>query len=193
MKNMVRQAHHDKRCHPELVEGSHRTTEFRRIASSFLLPLSTLCPLWLTVVFLVILAFSLTPAASEEARWKMIGKSKTDTLWYIDTETLSRVPGNIVSVWLKTVPAKAATDFLEGEESIESILKKIQARSFGDYEYTEGLWELDCSGERSRLLYFAAFNKQDKVITSSLTPDAEWSLIVCGSISETMHEKLCGH
>lgn len=146
-------------------------------------------------VLAVLLAILILPSASgatEGARWELIGKSSSGTLWYIDTETLSRLPGDIVSVWLKTLPEKTDTDFSEGEEDIGLILKKIQARNFGDYEYTEGLWELDCSKAASRLLYFAAFDRQEKIITSSLTPDAAWSQIVHGSVSETMHETLCG-
>lgn len=142
-------------------------------------------------LLLMMLIFSVFAAASEEGRWKLIGESKTETLWYIDTETLSRPFGDVISVWLKTIPAKTDTDFLEGEESTEVILKKVQTRNFGGYEYTLGLWEIDCSKGISRILYFAAFNKQDETIASSLTPDAEWSFTVSGSVSEVMHEKLC--
>ncbi len=147
----------------------------------------------LSVTLLMILIFpAFAAAASEEGRWELIGKSRTETLWYIDAENLSRPSSDVISVWLKTVPAKTDTDLLEGEESTEIILKKIQTRNFGGYEYTLGLWEIDCSKGIFRILYFAAFNKRDETIASSLTPDAEWSFTVSGSVSEVMHEKLCG-
>lgn len=145
---------------------------------------------WPAVIILSLtLVFSAESMASE--RWKFIGKSKTETLWFVDIESLSGLPASIISVWLKSIPARTDTDFLEGEESTEVILKKIQERNFGDYEYTEGLWELDCSRVLFRLLYFAAFNKRNVIIASSLTPEAEWSSIVHGGVSETMYETLC--
>lgn len=145
----------------------------------------------ITVLSLLTLAPSSARAESDEGRWKLIGKSKTDTLWYIDTSTLSRPSKDIVSVWVKTVPAKTDKEFLEEEESIANILKKIQARSFGDYEYTEALWEVNCSTATFRLLYFAAYNNRDEMITSILTPAAEWSSIVDGSVAETLREAVC--
>ncbi len=146
-----------------------------------------------SAIFLLVMMFASVAMSSKDGKWKLIGKSKTETLWYIDTESLSGRPGSIISVWVKAVPARADTDFLEGEESTELILKKIQQRNFGDYEYTEGLWELDCPRAMFRLLYFAAFNKLDEVIASILTPQAEWSSIVHGGISETTYESLCYH
>lgn len=130
-------------------------------------------------------------AESEEGRWELIGKSRTDTCWYIDTETISYSSRGIVSAWVKTVPDKATTDYGEDVERTEGILRKIQERYFGDYEYTEGLWELDCSKNMFRLLYFCAYNKKDEIITSSLTSDAEWSFIIPGSVGEIIQEAVC--
>ncbi len=148
-----------------------------------------LLSLWLFIFFV----FLSDPVHSEERNWRFIGTSKTETVWYIDIDNLDRLSGDIISVWLKTVPARTDADFVEGEENTESILKKIQARSFGDYEYTLGLWEMDCSKTVFRILYFAAYGKQDEVVASSLTTDAEWSSIVPGSVSETMYDRLCVH
>jgi hypothetical protein len=130
-------------------------------------------------------------ANSEEERWKLAGKSRTDTLWYIDTESISYPSKDVVSVWVKTVPENTATGYVEGTESTDDILKKIQEKYFGDYKYTEGLWELDCARSMFRLLYFCVYSKGNKVITSPLTPDAEWSSIIHGSVGESIQEAVC--
>lgn len=150
------------------------------------LPVKTMTAFFL--VFFLSLLFSY--ANAEERMWKLIGKSRTDTCWYVDPETISQ-PSDVVSVWVKSIPEKVDTDFLEVEERTEEILKKIQARNFGDYEFTEALWELDCSKTMYRILYFCAYNKNGDVITSSLTPDAEWLFILPESAGGTIKEAVC--
>jgi len=123
--------------------------------------------------------------------WKFIGKSRTGTSWYIDRETASKPSGDIITVWVKSIPEKVNVEYKEEEESTETILKKIQGNYFGDYEYTEGLWELDCTRTMFRLLYFCAYSKENKIITSHPSPDAEWSYIMQGSVGETIQEAVC--
>ena len=123
--------------------------------------------------------------------WKFIGKSRTDTSWYIDRETASGPSGDIITFWVKSIPEKVNTEYGGDEESTETILKKIQGKYFGDYEYTKGLWELDCAKNMFRLLYFCAYSKEDKIIASHITPDAEWSYIIQGSVGETIQEAVC--
>ena len=133
-------------------------------------------------------SFTTRPEAGE---WKFIGKSKTGTSWYIDKETASAPPGDIITVWVKSIPEKVNAEYEGEEESTETILKNIQGKYFGDYEYTEGLWELDCARTMFRLLYFCAYNKENKIISSHLTPDAAWSYIIHGSVGETIQEVVC--
>jgi len=126
-----------------------------------------------------------------EGEWKFIGKSRTGTSWYIDRETASGPSGDIITAWVKSIPEKVNTEYEGEEESPETILKKIQGKYFGDYEYTEGLWELDCARNMLRLLYFCAYNKENEIITSYLTPDAGWSYIIQGSVGEAIQEVVC--
>lgn len=146
----------------------------------------------ITSLIQVSIIVSLSPnAKAGEERWELIGKSMTDTLWYIDTETISQPSDDVVSVWVKCIPEKADTDFSEREETTEEILKKIQTRNFGDYGYTEGLWELECSKTMYRILYFCVYNRTGEIVTSTLTPDAEWSFIIPESVGETLLEAVC--
>jgi hypothetical protein len=137
------------------------------------------------------LGFPLSPAEPEEGRWRLIGRSTTDTHWYIDTETITHPSKDIVSVWVKSIPDTSRSSGVEGSKEIENILKQIQERYFGDYEATEGLWELDCSKTTFRLLYFSAYNSNGDTITFLLSPDAEWSFIMPGSVGETVREAVC--
>ncbi len=130
-------------------------------------------------------------AGSEEGRWKLFGRSMTGTLWYMDTETVTRPAENIVAVWVKSIPDKTSADDMEEKEKTEAVLKRIQEKYFGDYEYTDGLWELDCLKSLFRLLYFCAYNKNSGILTSRLAPDAEWSFTLPGSAGEALLEAVC--
>ena len=121
----------------------------------------------------------------------MFGKSLSGTLWYVDTETVSRPAENIVAVWVKSIPDKTRSSSTEEEEKTEDILKRIQEKYFGEYEYTDGLWELDCSKSLFRLLSFCAYNKNGDILTSRTSPDAEWSFILPGSAGEALLGTVC--
>ena len=148
--------------------------------------------LMFSLTFSFVLLFS-HYAGSEEGRWKLFGRSMTGTLWYMDTETVTRPAENIVAVWVKSVPDKTRTDATEEKEKTEAILKRIQEKYFGDYEYTDGLWELDCSKSLFRLLYFCAYNKGGDILTSRMSPDAEWSFVLPASAGEALLEAVCSH
>jgi hypothetical protein len=145
--------------------------------------------LLLTILFLGLVAP--LPVSGEE-EWREVGKSKTDTRWYIDNKTVCSSGEGIIAVWVKSLPDDAALSPAEGEESTEDILKDIQKRHFGEYDHTEALWEIDCSRCASRILYFIARDRKGGTVTSSLTPDAPWAPAVPGSVSETLQEDVCG-
>ena len=149
----------------------------------------SLFTVFLAAGFVALLSAAARP---EETRWKLIGKSETETQWYIDTETISRPTETSVSVWVKSIPDKLHADEPEGTESTEAILKRIQERYFGDYDRTEALWELDCSRAMFRLLYFCAYSRNGEPLVSILTPDAEWSFILPKSAGESVREAVCG-
>jgi hypothetical protein len=151
-----------------------------------------LSPALLDIILSAILvAFLSPPVKSDEGRWKPIGTSETDTRWYIDSETVSRPSENIVSVWVKSIP-DTVRDGPEDIREKKDVLKLIQERYFGHYEYTEALWEIDCQGMMFRLLYFTACGKDSETLFSTLTLDAEWSYILPGSAAETVREAVCG-
>ena len=135
--------------------------------------------------------FTPDPAAADE-RWRLIGKSRTDTEWYIDDETIFSPDEDIVAAWLKSVPDKAAPAPRVGEEVAETILKDIQRRNFGEYEYTEALWEINCSQDMFRVIYFVAYDRNGETATSSLTPGAAWAPLIPGSVGETLRDAVCG-
>jgi hypothetical protein len=130
-------------------------------------------------------------AGAEEGRWKLFGKSLTGTFWYMDTQTMSRPAENIVAVRVKSIPDKTLSADTEEKEKTEDILKRIQEKYFGEYEYTDGLWELNCSKSLFRLLSFCAFNKNGDILTSHTSPDAEWSFILPGSAGEALLGAVC--
>lgn len=146
------------------------------------------------IIILLALSFVLLlphDGESGDGRWKLFGKSMSGTLWYLDTETMTRPVENIVAVWVKSVPDKAVSDSAEGKEETETILKRLQEKYFGEYGSTDGLWELDCSKSLFRLLYFCVYDKNGDILTSSTTPDAEWSSILPGSAGETLFGVVC--
>ncbi len=147
-------------------------------------------------VFLTVILVALLPSRShpEENRWKFIGKSGTETRWYIDIKSMSHPSHNLVSVWVRSVPDPDwnYSGTMEDGEGTEEILKRIQERYFGDYGHTEALWEIDCLMVSFRLLYFSAYRRDGEILFSTHTPDAEWSLIIPGSVGEIVPETVCG-
>lgn len=140
----------------------------------------------------VLLLATLWPAtARSEEIWILVGNSRTDTLWYIDSGNVNCPSSEVVSVWVKSVPDKTAPGAMQWEESTDKTLKRIQAKYFGDYEHTEGLWELDCPRGMFRILYFSAFGANGETVSSSLTPDSRWTPLVPGSVGETLKEAVC--
>jgi hypothetical protein len=107
---------------------------------------------------------------------------------------MSHPSQNLVSVWVKSVPDpdRKASGEAEDGEGTEDILKRLQERYFGDYGHTEALWEIDCLRASFRLLYFSGYRLDGGILFSTLTPDAEWSLIIPGSVGETVREAVCG-
>lgn len=152
---------------------------------------ATLFTVLLPLILVVLLP---SDACPEEESWKFIGKSKTGTRWYVGADTLTRPSENLVSVWVRSVPEPEKSPSVEPEdtESTEEILKRIQERYFGEYGYTEALLELDCSRDMFRLLFFCAYSGDNEVLSSTLTPDAEWSFIIPGSVGEVLRDSLCG-
>jgi hypothetical protein len=147
----------------------------------------------LTVLLVLFLVLLLCPYAKpEEGNWKLIGKSETGTLWYIDAGSIFHLSENLVSVWVKSVPDKVHAEEPAGKERTEEILKRIQEKYFGDYDHTEALWELDCSRALFRLLYFCAYDRDNETLFSAPTPDAAWSWIIPGSAGESVREAVCG-
>jgi hypothetical protein len=131
------------------------------------------------------------PVPGEEA-WRAVGKSKTDTRWYIDDKTVFPSGTGIVAAWIKSVPDNSFHPPGQAEESTEAVLRDIQKRHFGEYDHTEALWEIDCSRCMFRILYFIALDEKGGTVTSTLTPDARWAPVAPGSVSETLREDLCG-
>ena len=143
------------------------------------------------LLLVFILGLPLSWAGPGEGRWRLIGRSTTDTLWYIDTATITYPSKDIVSVWIKSIPAKSYTAESEDARQTGTLLRQIQERYFGDYEVTEGLWEFNCSQIMFRILYFSACDRNGDTITSTLSPDAGWSSIMPGSVGEVVHEAVC--
>lgn len=101
------------------------------------------------------------------------------------------MPENIASVWVRSIPDRPVNDRKAEKQTPGAVLKDIQEKYFGDYAYTEGLWEIDCPKAMFRILYFCAYTTEGSVLFSSLTPDAGWSFIIRGSVGETLREAVC--
>jgi hypothetical protein len=130
-------------------------------------------------------------ADAEAGRWKLFGKSMTGTRWHMDTETITRPSPEIVSVWVRSIPDKVITDDGQEEEEPGTVLKRIQEKYFGEYEYAEGLWELECSKSLFRLLYFCVYSRNGDIVTSRVSPDSEWAAVLPGSAGEALLSTVC--
>lgn len=143
------------------------------------------------LLYMLVSCASLPPHAGlYEGRWTLIGKSRTETRWYVDRGSMVRTPEGALCLWIKTVPEQP-DDITEEKEGTYGIFREIQERYFGDYGYTESLWEVDCSGPMYRVLYFGVHNRAGEVVVTTITPHAPWSHVLSGGVAEAVYETIC--
>ena len=65
-------------------------------------------------------------------RWKTISKSSQSEL-FIDTQTIDFADANVVSLWVKTIPAGSAA-YTEEKYQIDCVSRKIKSLGFVNYD-----------------------------------------------------------
>ncbi len=107
-------------------------------------------------------------------RWQFVGKSVSDTLFYIDTHSLSR-SGRNVTVWVRS--STGSVEHLSSGERYDTRLV---------------LYELDCPGRRLRT-QATSYRLEERLVTSEEIPlfRQTWTSAQPATIAELLLEHAC--
>jgi hypothetical protein len=112
--------------------------------------------------------------------WKYYGGSEFGEYYY-DTESMKRLPNNIVRVWTKEISSqKSVTDMVGrlGEE-------------YKDLGHINTLTEVDCIAKKCRFLVIVYYSKSNSRIDSFDSPGDEWKFMVPDSMLEYLLKAVC--
>ena len=114
------------------------------------------------------------------ANWKLIGIDAKDSVWEIDTASISRQPNNIVRVWVKTTYSK---------KGINEFVKNF-GKEFKDLSYCTRLDEYHCTEKKNRTLVINWYSLSGGVMYSVESP-TEWEFVIPGSMGEDNLKAVC--
>ena len=110
--------------------------------------------------------------------WKYYGTNEDGSYFY-DTESMTRLPKNLVEVWVQSAYS---------EKSISHWVRE-GGNGFQDLDFSLILLELNCAGRSSRYLRIVFYAKNGKVF-QPLDND-EWHFIAPDSMTGTLHKEVC--
>jgi hypothetical protein len=117
--------------------------------------------------------------------WKPYQATKNGDIYYLDPESIEKLPDAIVRVWVKT----ERTEFGGGD-----FKKHVQEVTSGKKEKVTGeilqLIDIHCSWKTFRVVNLAVFDK-NKELNEYYSDPSEWSVIPSGSVTEFLCEEVC--
>jgi antitoxin component YwqK of YwqJK toxin-antitoxin module len=120
-----------------------------------------------------------------DERWELIELSSEGLYWYIDTKTISHLPGDIVRVWMMGIPKEGSKPFLETQRFLKEMGKDYNA-----YGYREDLLEINCSESMFRILETIYRSKDGDVLYSGSNP-SKWNFIPPSTPAEAIQKAVC--
>ena len=118
------------------------------------------------------------------ADWRYFAENELGKYFY-DAENMKHVPNNMISVWVKEISSsKSATD----------AVNKF-GKQYSHLSHMNILWEIDCTGVRSRVLEVLYYSKPETLISRTRTDAdsrrAEWNSIIPDSMIEALFKAVC--
>jgi hypothetical protein len=117
--------------------------------------------------------------------WKAYQAAKNGDIYYLDPETIEKLPDGIVRVWIKT----ERTVFGGGD-----FKKHVQEVTSGKKEKVTGeilqLMEINCSRKTFRVVNLAVFD-QNKEVKEYYSDPSEWSVIPSESVTNSLSKEVC--
>ena len=136
----------------------------------------------ITMVFIV--------SQAQGAEWVNIGSDKDGTEYFYDSETMTKLPTDIVKVWMK---------FQYSDEGRRKYIQQWSSQEFDGnrydtLSYSLTLEEVNCKTRTARTMKFTNYSA-DRAVLQSISPKQEtwegWESIVPESMGEKMYKVVC--
>ena len=117
--------------------------------------------------------------------WKAYQAAKNGDIYYLDPETIEKLPDDIVRVWVKT----ERTEFGGGD-----FKKHVQEVTSGKKEKVTGeilqVIDINCSRKTFRVVNLAVYDK-NKEIKEYYSDPSEWNVIPAESVTNVLSREVC--
>jgi hypothetical protein len=121
-------------------------------------------------------------AGMQAADWRLFAETQADIgMIYYDAANITHPSKDIVRTWVRLVYSK---------DGVALQVKELGKR-YEDLSYTLSLLEVNCAAKKNRVLQSTSYSRDGNVISSNQSQQTEWSLIIPGSIGETLHKTVC--
>ncbi len=114
------------------------------------------------------------------ADWKLFASNSEMGNFYYDVQRITRPSRDIVRVWVRL----EYTD-----KGIRRTVKEL-GETVENLSYAIGLEEMNCSGKKTRTLFFSHYSKERAVLHTS-SRDGEWTDVVPDSNWEGLYKAVC--
>jgi hypothetical protein len=142
--------------------------------------------LFLSLLLTCFLGLMTSVAPAREPAMKLVHVDD-DHFWYINTDTLTRTPKQIVSFWSRIIPQKESAYLFK----MQSVLEKAGI-DFNRFNFFQTLNEVDCSKNRMRSFSTLYYNRDMQILFSQAALNAEWTAIAPQSEEVILREAVCG-
>jgi hypothetical protein len=137
------------------------------------------------IALLVLTAVILLNSSGWGRDWKAYQAAKNGDIYYLDPETIEKLPDDIVRVWIKTERA----EFRGGD-----FKKHVEEVTSGKKEKVTGeilqLIDINCSRKTFRVVNLAVFDK-NKEIKEYYSDPSEWNVIPAESVTNFLSKEVC--
>jgi hypothetical protein len=139
-----------------------------------------------TIIALLVLGLIILSNSAGWGRdWKAYQAAQNGDIYYLDPETIEKLPDDIVRVWVKT----ERTEFRGGD-----FKKHVKEVTSGNKEKVTGeilqLIDIHCIRNTFRVVNLAVFDK-NKDVNEYYSDPSEWSVIPSGSVTDFLSKEVC--
>jgi hypothetical protein len=117
--------------------------------------------------------------------WKPYQTTRKGDIYYFDPESIEKLPGEVVKVWVKT----EKTDF-----SGDNLREHVKSITSGNKEKVTGeviqLYEINCPDRKYRIINLAVYDKNNEIKEYYNDP-TEWQPIPPESVTQFLHKEVC--
>ncbi len=137
---------------------------------------------WLEAIFVGLLIYGHGEVSG--ADWRYFAENELGKYFY-DSENVKHLPDHIISVWVKEISSP---------QSVTEAVNRF-GKQYRNLIHMNILWEIDCTGGRSRVVEVLYYSKPDSLISHTRTDadsrKAEWNSIIPDSMIEALSKAVC--